>query len=486
MSDVDAENAPSGSAAWELVQRRIRTRRRNRRFVTSAVVCIAVVAVAAGVLALHRNAAPQIRVEGTPAAYPSRLVAVRSDRRLVVIDSRTGAEIRTLATDVDGSSAPTVTPDGAMVFFVRDAPLAGGQCGPIALPQIWSIPIGGGHATPITPYGVGSYPAVSPDGSRLAMSAIARGPSCSAATDAVLVVDLARVNQLRAGVSVGRGFMSAQGTVDALSWAPDSRHLLVSLNQHSHDVDTLSWVGKLDQAPVIQMPATAAPSFAYLGNAGAFVSTIVSGPPQAVVAIDPVTRRMHSLFSVSCSDAPVLTADRPGTAVLALCFRGLATPELLRWSQGESSATKIGTAVAAAWVPDPAESSTTGTTSATRVVGIEDSIRYAFGHFFDPQLSDDQRLALIQGSGAQRAFILDTFNLHKTEAAGGSIVVDKVTLRSSTTADVSFRAFVNGRVSPANPGELSGTAVLENGTWKISWETFCRLSSHDGAPCPAR
>ena len=67
MSDVEArareelqalaENAPSGSAAWELVQRRIRTRRRNRRFVTSAVVCIAVVAVAAGVLALHRNAA---------------------------------------------------------------------------------------------------------------------------------------------------------------------------------------------------------------------------------------------------------------------------------------------------------------------------------------------------------------------------------------------------------------------------------------------
>ena len=41
-----------------------------------------------------------------------------------------------------------------------------------------------------------------------------------------------------------------------------------------------------------------------------------------------------------------------------------------------------------------------------------------------------------------------------------------------------------GAESPANPGQINGTAVLEGGTWKISRVTYCRLSANDSEPCP--
>ena len=69
-----------------------------------------------------------------------------------------------------------------------------------------------------------------------------------------------------------------------------------------------------------------------------------------------------------------------------------------------------------------------------------------------------------------RTYILDTFNAHKAEAAAGGILVDHVAVHG-TTAVVSFRATYRGRESPANPGRLTGTAVFENNTWKISRAT---------------
>ena len=112
------------------------------------------------------------------------------------------------------------------------------------------------------------------------------------------------------------------------------------------------------------------------------------------------------------------------------------------------------------------------------------AITYAYEHFFDPALTADQRVALIQGGDAMRAFIDRSFAAHAAEAAAGAIVVDQITVRGST-ADVSFHALYKGRESPANPGQLNGTAVLEAGTWKIGRATYCTLSANDGEPCPA-
>jgi hypothetical protein len=119
-----------------------------------------------------------------------------------------------------------------------------------------------------------------------------------------------------------------------------------------------------------------------------------------------------------------------------------------------------------------------------KVAGDDPSITYAYGHFFDPALTADQRAALIEGSDQMRTFIDRSFTRHEGEAAAGAIVVDDITVHGAT-ADVSFHALYHGLESPANPGQINGTAVLEDGTWKISRTTYCTLSANDGEPCPA-
>lgn len=113
----------------------------------------------------------------------------------------------------------------------------------------------------------------------------------------------------------------------------------------------------------------------------------------------------------------------------------------------------------------------------------EVSVAYAYQHFFDPTLTADERAALVQDSAAMRAFMDNAFARHAAEVAAGKIIVDNVTVHGST-ADVSFHAQLGSRESPANPGQINGTAVLEDGTWKISRSTFCMLSANDGEPCP--
>jgi hypothetical protein len=119
----------------------------------------------------------------------------------------------------------------------------------------------------------------------------------------------------------------------------------------------------------------------------------------------------------------------------------------------------------------------------SRDTGSSAGIAYAYAHFFDPKLTADQRLALIQGSAGMRDFISSSFTRHEAEAAAGAVIVDTVAAHGST-ADVSFHALLGGAASPANPGQLHGTAVLEDGTWKISRATFCMLSANDGEVCP--
>jgi hypothetical protein len=123
--------------------------------------------------------------------------------------------------------------------------------------------------------------------------------------------------------------------------------------------------------------------------------------------------------------------------------------------------------------------------SASNRSGADGAITYAYGHFFDPALTADERAALIEGGAEMRAFIDRAFTRHAGEAAAGAIVVDDITVHGST-ADVSFHALYMGHESPANPGQINGTAVLEDGTWKISRTTYCALSANDGEPCPAQ
>jgi hypothetical protein len=82
-----------------------------------------------------------------------------------------------------------------------------------------------------------------------------------------------------------------------------------------------------------------------------------------------------------------------------------------------------------------------------------------------------------------RDFLASSFARHVGEAGAGAVIVDRVALHGDT-ADVSFHALYGGQESPANPGQRLGTAVLEDGIWKISRVTFCTLSANDGEVCP--
>jgi hypothetical protein len=63
------------------------------------------------------------------------------------------------------------------------------------------------------------------------------------------------------------------------------------------------------------------------------------------------------------------------------------------------------------------------------------------------------------------------------------VIVDTANVHGDT-ADVTFHALYAGRESPVNPGEIDGTAVVEDGVWKISRATYCSLSANDGEVCP--
>ena len=179
-----------------------------------------------------------------------------------------------------------------------------------------------------------------------------------------------------------------------------------------------------------------------------------------------------------CAGTVVLPTQTPQAPPAATCTSpdpAATTPPTSAASASEPS-TEVLAPAPPALVPD--------TTSATVVFRDADAaITYAYGHFFDPALTSDERAALIQGSAGMRDFIDSSFTRHEGEAAAGAVIADHITVNGAT-ADVSFHALYGGHESPANPGQLSGTAVLEDGAWKISRATFCMLSAGDGEVCP--
>jgi hypothetical protein len=158
------------------------------------------------------------------AAGPPAIVAVTKAGALVLLDSATGSAARTLVPDGVLGDEISVSPGGATVYFAR----AHG-----CTSHVESVPVTGGSPTVIAS---GSLPAVSPDGTKLA---IAREPPLTTACVPrepnqvsqykVVVRTLSSGSQvtypmLAAGKSSGLPF-----PVSHLSWAPDGIRLAVSI-----------------------------------------------------------------------------------------------------------------------------------------------------------------------------------------------------------------------------------------------------------------
>ncbi|MFE9997964.1 hypothetical protein [Streptomyces avermitilis] len=103
--------------------------------------------------------------------------------------------------------------------------------------------------------------------------------------------------------------------------------------------------------------------------------------------------------------------------------------------------------------------------------------------FFDPAVPTKDKQAVLE-NGDRMTAVLRSFNGDKR---GGQVAahVEKVAFTSPTEADVTYSLTLKGQT--ALPG-AAGTAVEQDGTWKVSVNTLCALVqlSGDASASPAQ
>jgi hypothetical protein len=137
-------------------------------------------------------------------------------------------------------------------------------------------------------------------------------------------------------------------------------------------------------------------------------------------------------------------------------------------SGGSSSSTPTTTAPTSAAATPAASSST----SSTAVSGDEKTIAANWTAFFNPKTTVAKRVSLLQ-DGSQFSSII------QSQAGGGlaaeaSAQVTKVTVISTAQAAVTYNILLDGQPALKNQ---SGTAVFQDGTWKVGVASFCNLLS---------
>lgn len=120
----------------------------------------------------------------------------------------------------------------------------------------------------------------------------------------------------------------------------------------------------------------------------------------------------------------------------------------------------------------PATSAAPPSASATAGSGSADSKQVAanWTAFFDAKTPVAKRVSLLE-DGQQFASVI------KSQAGGGlaasaSAKVKKVDITSATQATVTYDILVGGQTALAN---RTGTAVKQDGTWKVGVDSFCGL-----------
>ena len=315
-----------------------------------------------------------------------------------MLSTRTGAVLRTLASDVSvfapGLPAISVTPTGAVVFDSDPIP---GVSPPNARgDQIFTVPITGGPIHEVAP---GFDPAVSPDGRSVAFVA-SNGVGEAAYVDTTGGIDIATLDgsAITGVVTLHPDATQVGQGISNLSWSPDSRRLSFDLLQPSTDSST-SWI--LDQltsasslASAVQIPLHPAGLSwnGYMGTAsdgrevGIGVLTAPQEQPplagtQGIVSIDPrsgsVLRRLFALPAAVCTTeqtphAPsdcnadfsnTFDVDQSGSSVLISGVVPLTTGTvstsgltyLYRWTHGSTKPVRVSQGVlVAAWGPSGA------------------------------------------------------------------------------------------------------------------------------------
>lgn len=139
----------------------------------------------------------------------------------------------------------------------------------------------------------------------------------------------------------------------------------------------------------------------------------------------------------------------------------------------------------AANTPPPSSAAPTSTASANTTPSIDRNaaaakIKKNWVAFFSKDTPLAKKLDYLQRGSAMRTAVEQFGKDPRTSQA--SAKVTGVSVTSPTAANVTYDVLLSGRV--ALPG-ATGTAVNEDGVWKVSDSTFCGLLALTGGPKPA-
>jgi hypothetical protein len=138
----------------------------------------------------------------------------------------------------------------------------------------------------------------------------------------------------------------------------------------------------------------------------------------------------------------------------------------------------LGTSVATAGASVPAQKKAAPCAGKTKKKA-QKQITTAWDYFLNgPKgYTNDQKVAFIQGM--DDAELRETFErlsgVNADQATTTSFKINTITCDGKKSATVEYDLVINGAVTPgiAAPGD----AVIDDGTWKVSQQTYCDLSS---------
>jgi hypothetical protein len=122
-------------------------------------------------------------------------------------------------------------------------------------------------------------------------------------------------------------------------------------------------------------------------------------------------------------------------------------------------------------------SSHSSTTNATAEAQAE--IRSAYQKFFSPQTSLSDRVAVLQ-NGSQFKSVVQAFASNPL-ASKVNVTVSSVKLEGQDKAKVVYIL----KLGSAGLPKQTGTAVRQNGTWKVGYASLCKLVALNGSAPPA-
>ena len=123
------------------------------------------------------------------------------------------------------------------------------------------------------------------------------------------------------------------------------------------------------------------------------------------------------------------------------------------------------------------------TDAATDPVTAEAAVRYAYQHWILVDLDKHLRASLIE-NGESNVEVTDSgIQQARSIIEFGRIQVETVQFLAADRADVSFYVQWQDGPSPYFPDLMSGTALMQGGTWRISGRTLCLLAFGSGQDC---